>query len=755
MWAHLLGRPSNPPRHNHQTHAVQKSVPNSAAHAKNEENHHKEFASLSFLQNVEEEVMGQANVKGTGRALAQERLRAEIAVKMHMAVGDRVNHKQALEDAFRAADADGDGTVNFAEFCSAAAAIGLGVSETELRAAFNRFDVNRDQTVEFQEVIAFMAPPVRSHHQAQQEVAVQHLERMAVAREDLDVEREGSVDRAVFRVAQTVFDRELNIRKAFQTWDGSGTGSLDISEFTSALNSLGFSLDLLDAKAIFDCFDIDKDGRIKCWEFVRTLGQFEAELNGAGDDTPLPGHNTGRGGGGDPDGGTQRPAASARIGGANGNMIEDNAGRGGAARRNESKLAQKSRLQMESEQQRRAEAEAQAKREMEIAAALAEVEARRAALAEEQARMDAQLSEQRQRDVMMAQQQYQQYRAQLMQQQQREQQARSQYDADLQAENERLRALMAQQQEAMERARAGAEQRRAEEAAEAARAAAAAAKPPVDVSDQGGDVSSVLETGLTIFSKPTSNTEVYQKGVYAWQPSSLEDRLGDDAIINALKARLKYVHSSAAEALSQAVKEPNVAKKPHNFADHGVDAKCLVAFAGQVLYRLSEARAGELLTNASTHKPKVAVLSVPRFLELFSGGGGFFGFGGDGASSKPPIQTRKVDSLTKREQKLLLTMRDYLFEQHSKMISMFRRCDPDGNGYVTIEEFLNAMRRAGVAVGHGLDRKSDDTITEEEAAEIVGFFDKDGDGHLTYAEFMTMLQATKTSVLTTKVLTHR
>ena len=76
-----------------------------------------------------------------------------------------------------------------------------------------------------------------------------------------------------------------------------------------------------------------------------------------------------------PGGGTERPAASARIGGANGNRIEDNAGRGGAARRNESKLAQKSRLQMESEQQRRAEAEAQARREMEIAAALAEVEA--------------------------------------------------------------------------------------------------------------------------------------------------------------------------------------------------------------------------------------------------------------------------------------------------------------------------------------------------------------------------------------------
>ena len=72
----------------------------------------------------------------------------------------------------------------------------------------------------------------------------------------------------------TFFDKELNIRKAFQTWDGDGTGDLDVSEFTAALNSLGFSLDLLDAQAIFKFFDIDGDGRIKCWEFVRTLGAF-------------------------------------------------------------------------------------------------------------------------------------------------------------------------------------------------------------------------------------------------------------------------------------------------------------------------------------------------------------------------------------------------------------------------------------------------------------------------------------------------
>ena len=87
------------------------------------------------------------------------------------------------------------------------------------------------------------------------------------------------------------------------------------------------------------------------------------------------------------------------------------------------------------------------------------------------------------------------------------------------------------------------------------------------------------------------------------------------------------------------------------------------------------------------------------------------------------------------------------------MQNMFKRCDPDGSGHVTIEEFLNAMSRAGVPIGHGLDRQSDSSISEEEAANIVGFFDKDGDGHLKYHEFMSMLQATKTSVLTNRVLT--
>ena len=170
--------------------------------------------------------MGQGNSKGVGRALAQERLRAEIGVKLHVAIGDRGNMRVVLEEAFSKADGDGDGTIDFKEFCAAAAAIGLGVSESELRVAFDRFDVNRDKSIEFSELIDFMCPRVMTHRDRTAEVQVQHYERLAEGRTELTVEEE-HVAGAVKRVAQTIFDRELNIRRAFQTWDGNGSGDLD------------------------------------------------------------------------------------------------------------------------------------------------------------------------------------------------------------------------------------------------------------------------------------------------------------------------------------------------------------------------------------------------------------------------------------------------------------------------------------------------------------------------------------------------
>ena len=126
-----------------------------------------------------------------------------------------------LEKAFADADSDKDGTITFDEFCKAASSIGLGVSETELRIAFDRFDINRDKTIETDEFLNLMCPRVITHADRQAAVAVEHLERIATKRTALGVE-DDNVKGAVRKVAQVVFDRELNVRRAFQTWTRMG-----------------------------------------------------------------------------------------------------------------------------------------------------------------------------------------------------------------------------------------------------------------------------------------------------------------------------------------------------------------------------------------------------------------------------------------------------------------------------------------------------------------------------------------------------
>jgi len=261
-------------------------------------------------------------------------------------------------------------------------------------------------------------------------------------------------------------------------------------------------------------------------------------------------------------------------------------------------------------------------------------------------------------------------------------------------------------------------------------------------SPSGADLSA---SGLTQFESPSSRTDVFEKGVYAWTATSLDEQLSDPQIIDALKKRLRYVHTTPAQALAACCCEPRLAIDPHAYETYGVDPAVLTAFCAQLLYNLSDSRAAQLLARLSGSLP---IISVPLFLSLFGGSGGE-----QGASLvqlNPVLERHKkgsVEKLSDRERKLLTSLREFLFEQHSRMKSMFERCDPDGSGYVSIEEFLRAMQRAGIALGRGLDRARDDSISEDEAANILAFFDKDKDGFLQYHEFMTMLQHTKNSVL--------
>jgi hypothetical protein len=55
--------------------------------------------------------MGKGGSRATGHALATEELRAEISVKLFAAGDGKPMQRQTLAAAFRASDADSDGTV--------------------------------------------------------------------------------------------------------------------------------------------------------------------------------------------------------------------------------------------------------------------------------------------------------------------------------------------------------------------------------------------------------------------------------------------------------------------------------------------------------------------------------------------------------------------------------------------------------------------------------------------------------------------
>jgi len=97
--------------------------------------------------------------------------------------------------------------------------------------------------------------------------------------------------------------------------------------------------------------------------------------------------------------------------------------------------------------------------------------------------------------------------------------------------------------------------------------------------------------------------------------------------------------------------------------------------------------------------------------------------------------------LAEKELRMVQQMRDALFERRSTMPKMFKSVDLNDDGVVALEEFMHTLEGAGVPVGHEIDRARNE-VTEEEAARLLAFFDRQGQGMLRYSEFIRLLQGT-------------
>jgi len=76
---------------------------------------------------------------------------------------------------------------------------------------------------------------------------------------------------ALERIVLAVYEEELNLRKAFKKFDKNNSQALSLDEFTGALGELGFCMDSGTAQRIFDAFDLNRNGEIASWEFVKTI----------------------------------------------------------------------------------------------------------------------------------------------------------------------------------------------------------------------------------------------------------------------------------------------------------------------------------------------------------------------------------------------------------------------------------------------------------------------------------------------------
>ena len=157
----------------------------------------------------------------------------------------------------------------------------------------------------------------------------------------------------------------------------------------------------------------------------------------------------------------------------------------------------------------------------------------------------------------------------------------------------------------------------------------------------------------------------------------IDDAVSDGEILSLLRKRLRNVHVAPAQCLAACVCQPRLVKDPVAFAGFGVDPAVFLAFAASLLYNLSDPRAATLLMNISGGLP---ILPVPRFLELLERGGGNGGLGSAELVRMKPIRT---SALTAREKGLLISLRDYLFEQRAKMKHMFEQCGEDSTPLIT------------------------------------------------------------------------
>lgn len=100
-----------------------------------------------------------------------------------------------------------------------------------------------------------------------------------------------------------------------------------------------------------------------------------------------------------------------------------------------------------------------------------------------------------------------------------------------------------------------------------------------------------------------------------------------------------------------------------------------------------------------------------------------------------------MEALSEQEKTLATQLQEILVRPRSTLESVFRSLDTNQDGAVSCEDFLIALEHAGIAICDGSgDNLPVSAVSGDEVAEMLAFFDRDGDGLLKYEEFLHFLE---------------